>query len=172
MAQEKPQHKPDPLGSQHVPKSGVQFFIKVDEDTVTFDHQKVTGKEILAAVGKANYVDFDLYQNLTGGGRHLVAVEDQVDLLTDGIENFQSNPKVKQYTIIVNSREKIVTDHKLTYLQVVQLYLNGAPLDTNAIYTITYRKGNNDNHEGSMVEGDVVIIKDGMVFNVTATTKS
>jgi hypothetical protein len=80
--------------------------------------------------------------------------------------------KPKLYVIVVSGREKTVSDHKLTYTQVVQLFLNGANLDPNYIYTVTYRKGNNENHEGSMVEGDVVTIKEGMIFNVSATTKS
>lgn len=80
--------------------------------------------------------------------------------------------KPKLYVIVVSGREKTVSDHKLTYFQVVQLYLDGAALDPNFIYTVTYRKGNNENHEGSMVEGDTVTIKEGMIFNVSGTTKS
>lgn len=84
----------------------------------------------------------------------------------------QVNSKPKEYIIIVSGREKTVTDHKLTYWQVVELYLNGVTPDPKFTYTVTYRKGNNDNHEGSMVDGDIVTIKDGMVFNVSATIKS
>lgn len=79
--------------------------------------------------------------------------------------------KTKQWNIIINGREKIVFDHKVTYSQIVSLYLSGAPQDPNTIYTVTYRRGNS-NQEGSMVDGDTVTIKDGMVFNVSATTKS
>lgn len=77
----------------------------------------------------------------------------------------------KQYTIIVNAEEKIVSDHKISYLQVAQLaFPTQSGPDT--IYSVTYRKGEGKRPEGTMVDGDVVPVKDGMIFNVTATTKS
>lgn len=93
-------------------------------------------------------------------------------MIKENTKKEEDKGKEKQFTIIVSGREKVVTEHKLTYTQVVQLFLNGAAVDPNLIYTVTYRKGNNDNHEGSMVDGDTVTIKDGMIFNVSATTKS
>jgi hypothetical protein len=46
--------------------------------------------------------------------------------------------------------------------------------DSNSakVYTVTYDRGPNQNQEGSMVKGDVVFVKDKMIFNVTATDKS
>lgn len=76
-----------------------------------------------------------------------------------------------EYAIIVNTRERMVSDHKQTYSQIVQLAYPGNA-DPNTIYTITYRKGENKKPEGIMIEGDSVVVKNGMVFNVTATTKS
>lgn len=98
--------------------------------------------------------------------------EDNKDVKHDNGKHHHGAPKCKSYSIIVSGREKVVTSHKLSYLEVVQLFLDGAPLEPNTVYTVTYRRGPNSNHEGSMVDGDVVTIKDGMIFNVTATTKS
>lgn len=72
--------------------------------------------------------------------------------------------------IIVNGREKTVPGKKLTYTQVVKLAYD--PVDPETIYTVTYKKGPPANPQGSMVEGDIVKLECGMIFNVTATRKS
>jgi len=77
----------------------------------------------------------------------------------------------KQYTIIVNARQKTVTEHKLSFLDVIKLAFDDANQDDTTAYTVTYTKGK-DKPEGSMVAGSVVTVKDGMIFNVTRTNKS
>jgi hypothetical protein len=42
----------------------------------------------------------------------------------------------------------------------------------NTIYTITYRRGHGQKPEGTLVDGQSVKLKDGMIFNVTPTDKS
>jgi len=39
-------------------------------------------------------------------------------------------------------------------------------------FTITYRKGHGNKPDGNLAEGELVKVKDGMIFNVTATDKS
>ena len=74
-------------------------------------------------------------------------------------------------TIIVNGRERIVKKEEISFVEVVALAFD-APQGDNTMYTITYRKGHGNKPEGSMVEGDTVKVKEGMIFNVTATNKS
>lgn len=76
----------------------------------------------------------------------------------------------KEFKIIVNGREKIFTDKKITFNQVVELAFGS--VDPNTTYTVTYRKGEQPRHEGSLVSGESVPVKSGMIFNVTATNKS
>lgn len=78
----------------------------------------------------------------------------------------------KDYAIIVNGRQKVVTAKELSFAQVVVLAFDTPPTGQNIVFTVTYRKGEGNKPEGTMVEGDVVKVKDGMVFNVTATDKS
>ncbi|MDA3926859.1 MAG: multiubiquitin domain-containing protein [Kiritimatiellae bacterium] len=78
----------------------------------------------------------------------------------------------KEYTIVVNTREKVVTERELTYGQVVALAFNPVPTGPYIIITVTYRRGQGNKPEGSLVEGETVKIKEGMIFNVTATDKS
>lgn len=78
----------------------------------------------------------------------------------------------KEFTIIVNGRQKVVKGKDLTYTQVVALGFDDPPSGENVSFTITYRKGEGNKPEGTLVEGETVKIKEGMIFNVTPTNKS
>lgn len=77
----------------------------------------------------------------------------------------------KEVTIIVNGREKLVPKEELSFDEIVALAFDNPPGGQNVIFTITYRRGHG-NKEGSLIQGETVKIKDGMIFNVTATNKS
>jgi hypothetical protein len=77
----------------------------------------------------------------------------------------------KEFKIIVNAREKIWNDKHISYEQVITLAFGSYSEDENVVYTITYMKGE-DKKEGSLVKGEIVKVKDGMIFNVTQTNKS
>lgn len=79
-------------------------------------------------------------------------------------------PEKKDVTIIVNGREKTVSKDDMTFGEIVALAFDAAP-GANTLFTVTYRRGHG-NKEGTLVEGESVKIKDGMIFNVTATDKS
>lgn len=76
----------------------------------------------------------------------------------------------KTYSIIVNGRPREVTRHKLTYLEVVQLAYPGEEPSDTIVFTVTY--SNPHGKDGSLVAGDVVKIKDGVIFNVVRTDQS
>ena len=40
------------------------------------------------------------------------------------------------------------------------------------MFTVTYTRGEGHKPQGTLVEGETVKVKDGMIFNVTATDKS
>lgn len=83
-----------------------------------------------------------------------------------------SNDQHKQFTIIVNGRQRLVTSKNLTFAEVVQLAFDDAIFNEMTIYTITFKRGDGEKPEGTLVEGDTVKIKEGMIFNVTRTDKS
>jgi Multiubiquitin len=93
------------------------------------------------------------------------------ELKEDGLQG-KHDDKDKDITIIVNGRQKAVTARELSFDQVVALAFDNPPTGQNTIFTVTYRKGEGNKPEGTMVEGEVVKIKDGMIFNVTATNRS
>ncbi|MFA5393817.1 MAG: multiubiquitin domain-containing protein [Candidatus Ratteibacteria bacterium] len=78
----------------------------------------------------------------------------------------------KEVTIIVNTREKIWDKKEISYEEVVVLAFGSYSDDENIVYTVTFSKGESPHHEGSLVKGDSVKVKKGMIFNVTQTNKS
>ena len=78
----------------------------------------------------------------------------------------------KENTIVVNGREKTVTTKELTFDQLVSLAFDDPPSGEFICFTITFRRGQGKKPEGSLNEGESVKIKDGMIFNVTATDTS
>jgi hypothetical protein len=78
----------------------------------------------------------------------------------------------KQFTVFVNGRQKVVTSERLSFDQIVALAFDTPPSGPNILFTVTFRKGDDEKKEGTLVEGQTVKIKDGMIFNVTATDKS
>lgn len=78
----------------------------------------------------------------------------------------------KEVTIIVNGREKAVTTKELTFDELVNLAFDDPPTGEFICFTITYRRGQGNKPEGTLTEGESVKVKDGMIFNVTATDKS
>ena len=79
----------------------------------------------------------------------------------------------KEIMIIVNGREKTVAiREELTFHQLVALAFDDPPTGRFIYFTITYRRGPGNKPEDTLVEGETVKLKDGMIFNVTYTDKS
>ena len=81
--------------------------------------------------------------------------------------------KPKTVTIIVNGRAKEVASKEISFSEIVALAFDAPPHGGDTIFSVTYRKGGNENRpEGVMVEGDSVKVKEGTIFNVSATNRS
>jgi hypothetical protein len=74
--------------------------------------------------------------------------------------------------IVVNAEPHLVHEDRLTFEQVVRLAFAGAVFSDQVVYTVTYKRGPHQNPEGSLVAGESVFIKNGMVFNAKRTDKS
>ena len=88
------------------------------------------------------------------------------------MSNEEAPGQNKEFSIIVNGREKEVTDKKLSFIEIATLAFGAITTGANTIYTMTFKRGEDKKREGELVEGDTVTIKSGMIFNVTATDKS
>lgn len=78
----------------------------------------------------------------------------------------------KDYTIIVNARPKVVHRQELSYEEVVELAFENPPTGPNVIISVSYTGAAGPKPDGTLAKGGHVKIKDGTVFNVTATDKS
>lgn len=92
--------------------------------------------------------------------------------MTNAAEQDLDKQAVASTTIIVNAQSESVTTKTLTYDQVVALAYPTPPTGENVVITVTYRRGQGNNPEGTLVAGETVKVKEGMVFNVRATDKS
>ncbi|MFC3688872.1 multiubiquitin domain-containing protein [Aquipuribacter hungaricus] len=75
-------------------------------------------------------------------------------------------------TFIVNAREHTTSAKTMPFEQVVALAFPDTPSGPNVLFTVSYRRGQGNKPEGSLLAGDSVKVKDGMVFVVSATDKS
>jgi hypothetical protein len=78
----------------------------------------------------------------------------------------------KEIVIVVNGRKKTVDTKKLTFDELISLGFDDPPTGEFICFTITYRRGHGEKPAGTLIEGEPVRVKDGMIFNVTATDKS
>jgi hypothetical protein len=78
----------------------------------------------------------------------------------------------REITIIVNGTQKAAHEKELTFLEIVQLAFANAVINEITAYTVTFKRGHGNKPEGSLVNDESVKLKEGMIFNVTATDKS
>ncbi|MEE1899562.1 multiubiquitin domain-containing protein [Flavobacterium rakeshii] len=74
--------------------------------------------------------------------------------------------------VIVNAKKKSWTKDKISFEEVVVLEYGSVSNDPNVIYTIDYVKGVPSKPNGTMVKGEVISVKNKMIFNVTQTNRS
>jgi hypothetical protein len=86
------------------------------------------------------------------------------------IESNQAPGHNKTYSIIINGRPRAITEHKLTYQQVVKLAFPDDQPDQTTLYTVAY--ANPHGKDGTLVDGQDVTVKNGMSFNVSKTNRS
>jgi hypothetical protein len=79
---------------------------------------------------------------------------------------------MKEVTIVVNGTQKAVQKDDLTFDEIVKLAFDNPPYGENTLFSITYRRGHGNKPEGILAPGETVKVKEGMIFDVTATDKS
>ena len=78
----------------------------------------------------------------------------------------------KKVTIIVNARTETVLKDDISYTEVVALAFPNPPTGDNVSFTVMYRRGHGDKPEGTLVQGQTVKVKEGMIFDVSPNNKS
>lgn len=150
-------------GSNKEPK-----FIKVHIDRKVYETKTPTTGRALYELGEIHNPR-ELFKEVPGSDEDVFVPNDDSEISLSQGEHFYSQ---KDFKIIVNGREKHATGPRLSYEEVVRLAYDQPPTGPNILFTITYRKGPQINPEGTLLEGQSVIIKNKMVFDVTTTDKS
>lgn len=96
-----------------------------------------------------------------------------MDIVEAGVANMDAKIKPpKTVSIIVNGRERQVEKGELSFEDIIALAFDPMPTSPNIEFTVTYRRGPKERPQGTLTAGHTVKIKEGMIFNATATDKS
>lgn len=76
--------------------------------------------------------------------------------------------------IIINGVDKVlpVGTKQLSYEEVVKLAYGNYNNASSIIYSVAYSNGPAENRKGTLVKGDTVLVRKGMIFNVGCSNKS
>lgn len=150
-------------------RSDRSFRFLLDERAFDWGASHISGGTIKRLAGVPAETT-DVWLDAAGGHDRLIDNKEMVDLASPGTERFVT--RTIRIMIKVNSREREIDHRVLTYWEVVKLaYPEAVPSD-QIIYSIDYASGPRQNPNGSLVEGQSVIVKEGMKFYVTPTDKS
>lgn len=79
---------------------------------------------------------------------------------------------VKEVTVIFNGHPKTIAKERLTFDEVIAYAFDSPPSGDGVQFTIQYTRGHSDKPNGTLLEGQSVMVHDGMEFDVTATNRS
>ena len=133
--------------------------------------QFITGKEIRKVAG----IDSDdqiFLDNRKPYVDNLIEDDEQVDLARPSIERFYTVAVNFQVTILVSGEPHTWQKPQITFDEIIILAFGTYDNNPNVVYTVAYEDGPKQNLEGSMLRGDVVYVKNKMIFHATATDKS
>lgn len=144
-----------------------RFFL--DERAFDWGASHISGGTLKQLAGVPG-MSTDLWLDAAGGHDRLISDRELINLASPGVERFVTRPI--RIAIKVNSRDREVNHRELTYWELVKLaFVDAGPSD-QIVYSIDYASGPHQNPNGSLVEGQTVIVKEGMKFYVTPTDKS
>lgn len=153
-----------------IEESGQKIRVHIDGRPLELPNP-ISGAALYAA---AHVADGEvLYREVTGDREDQLVSKEIPSIALVQDEHFYSAHAHKvEYVIIVNARRKTVSGRKITFDQVVKLAFPSGPPSPQTVYTVAYSNGPPRNPEGKMVPGQTVKIRDGMVFDVTETSRS
>jgi len=143
--------------------------VRIHIDQESYQSPAPTTGEALYRLGNIQG-DRELYREVAGDREDEPILKGGEILHLQEDEHFHSG--AKEFTIIVSGQKKLVATRKLSFDQLVHLRFDPVPQGPNILFTITYRHGPRANPDGTLLPGESVKIKDGMIFNVRATDKS
>jgi len=149
-----------------------KHHVRIHIDEKPYESPNPTTGEALYKLAHAQ-AGFELFREVRGDREDPGVPDDRDPIHLKEDEHFHTGPaQPKKFTIIVNGQKKVVTTKTVTFDEIVKLGFPTPPTGTNILYTISYEDGPPANPQGSLKEGGTVKVKNGMIFNVTATDRS
>jgi hypothetical protein len=149
-------------------QSEVKHEVRIHINRQPYESPNPTTGAALYALGQIG-AHQELFKEIGGDREDEVILNDGTKVHLKRDEHFYSQ---KDFLIIVNGQKKTVTTKTVTFDEIVKLAFPTPPSGANILYTVSYEDGPKVNPQGSLKEGGTVKVKDGMIFNVTATDKS
>jgi Multiubiquitin len=156
--------------SEHQLEVQHPHIVRIHIDQQRYESPSPTTGEVLYQLGKVAAGN-DLYREVEGDREDQPVWDGGEEILLREDEHLHCGP-AKQITIVVNGRKKEVSHRVLSFVQVVVLAFDPVPTGPDWVFTVTYRKAASKPHDGSFIQGEHVQVKNGTVFNVTATNRS
>jgi hypothetical protein len=147
--------------------------VRVHIDRKPYDSPNPTNGQALYDLGKVYEHHILLYREMRGDQEDQPVLRDHERVcLEEDAHFYTAEDHKKGVRIIVNAREEIVYQHRMSYEQIVKLAYPTPPSPDVVGYLVTFYKGHEHQREGDLVAGQSVRICNGMVFNVTPNNRS
>lgn len=143
----------------------------VDGLNMVWPQKAITGQSIKRLVGKDDE-DIEVLLEREDQPEKVIGDDDQVRLSGDGVEKFKTRPAKVTITIIVEGTPHQWHKKKINYDEVVTLEMPGYAQHPEITYSVKFTNGPSNRPEGTLVKGESVRVKDGMIFNVSETGQS
>ncbi len=157
-------------GFKAKPYKGI--IIKVDDEEFEVNECFMTPNEIMSTAG----IDSDRYSlnELRAGGVEVTYKDDAEHKIAITRKSCFISCKrdLVVECVIVNAKVKPWVNDEISFDEIVVLEYGAIASNPNVIYTIDYVKGVPSKPNGTMVKGEVISVKNKMIFNVTQTNKS
>lgn len=111
------------------------------------------------------------YQERTNRPDLELEEEDSIRLKAKGVEQLYTR-QAEKICIILNTVKEYVDRGRISFAELTKLAFPDTVITPFIEYTVSFIKGPNNKPEGSLIEGESVKVKKGMVFHVTETDKS
>jgi len=145
------------------------YRLLIDDNEREWGGSLITGFALKLLAG-VDPVTHEVQYEVLGGQQKRIDDREMIDLSGPSVERFVTLRA--SMGIIVNGRRVQVEKRKLDFVEIVLLAFPNAAFADNIAWTVLYKRGPETNREGSLVMGRSVILKEGMVFNVTCTDLS
>src|SRR5579859_1564025 len=142
--------------------------VRIHIDREAYESRNPTTGEAIYHLGEIGH-DEELFRQVPGGEEDELVPRDATPINLVPDEHYYSQ---KTFRLIVNLEEKFVVNKKQSFDDIVRLAYPTPPPGPTPDYTVIYRKGPPANPKGSLVQGQVVKVKNGMIFDVTPSDKS